>query len=70
MKWIVPFGQVSKEAVIPICSPRSEFAVTLAVSRPEDACVEPRSRSEFYPEAFQKNYPIRNNPVNEKFFPF
>ena len=54
MECIVPFGQVSKEAVIPICLPRSEFAVTLAVSRPEDACVEPRSRSEFYHEAFQK----------------
>ena len=30
----------SKKAVIPTCSPRSEFAVTLVASRPEDAFID------------------------------
>ena len=30
----------SKEALVPICSPRSEFAVTLVASRLEDAFID------------------------------
>ena len=30
----------SKEALIPTCFPRSEFAVTLVTPRPEDAFIE------------------------------
>ena len=32
--------EFSKEALIPTCSPSSEFAVTLVTSRPEDAFID------------------------------
>ena len=37
----------SKGALIPPCSPRSEFAVTLVTSRPEDAFIDPIAISIF-----------------------
>ena len=40
MEYIVVSDEFSKEALIPTCSPQSEFAVTLVASCPEDAFID------------------------------
>ena len=44
-KCVVPFGFFSKEVITPMRSPRSEFIVTLAASRPEDAFIHVTANS-------------------------
>ena len=52
--------EFSKEALIPTCSPRSEFAETLVASRPEDAFINPIANSILGQQSYQWRSKLRS----------